>query len=651
MRAVILLAFVIAVSQLALAATPLEKFLNSTFEPGQQVSVQTLLPDPRFAVVLADGSETYAIDTASGSQVSDRQALLSLLVADAKNRTAFDAKAASAAAFPTDVAAGKKDAEAKCMQYTGTDMHDCIDKQSCTIACFSVPQCSSGPLYSDGFWEAVMDWTTGRKGFDSMLAQYSGGMGAISSDTAVVDQKLSALSGLSALSANLSSNQIFLNRSDAQCVGKNATRCYEYCPKVDYGAIRIEAEKKNLAALKSAILQVNGQAARADALLAAAAKYDAYVASRGRDLAELENRLQNDAKKLNASYASLSAKVSDADVPGMVSGVAALAANISASGDAGRYRSALSLKQPYEQKYNAALDRMAGDLKAYDALFAKIDSLNGKLDSGAWLLGNQTTSDYKASLAAIKTNLTSAGALTPQKMSSASAEIDALADKMADELAAKATSAPQSAQAAAGVKLPCLPGFILLGTLCLVLGMSKKDLSRKHANLKVKIAELEQKARMDPIGKHPEIHEELSKKTLADLNAGRGLTQDNLTAICDLFKASLEEASGRKIQDDFYGEGGGARPFGIWEPFGQDFTIELRFNLDEKSVKLVSNGRGGLLCEESMEKLASVLAFANELVLNHEKIDALLLSSPPRHPVYTIDEDLVQSRGPEKRSV
>ena len=41
--------------------------------------------------------------------------------------------------------------------------------------------------------------------------------------------------------------------------------------------------------------------------------------------------------------------------------------------------------------------------------------------------------------------------------------------------------------------------------------MSKKDLSRKHANLKVKIAELEAKARMDPIKRHPEIHEELAK--------------------------------------------------------------------------------------------------------------------------------------------
>lgn len=43
------------------------------------------------------------------------------------------------------------------------------------------------------------------------------------------------------------------------------------------------------------------------------------------------------------------------------------------------------------------------------------------------------------------------------------------------------------------------------------MGMSKKDLSRKRANLLARIAELEPKVRMDPLKKHPEIHEELAK--------------------------------------------------------------------------------------------------------------------------------------------
>jgi hypothetical protein len=45
----------------------------------------------------------------------------------------------------------------------------------------------------------------------------------------------------------------------------------------------------------------------------------------------------------------------------------------------------------------------------------------------------------------------------------------------------------------------------------LVMGMSKKDLTRRKSNLQARIAELEPKVRMDPLRKHPQIHDELSK--------------------------------------------------------------------------------------------------------------------------------------------
>ncbi len=41
------------------------------------------------------------------------------------------------------------------------------------------------------------------------------------------------------------------------------------------------------------------------------------------------------------------------------------------------------------------------------------------------------------------------------------------------------------------------------------MGMSKKDLSRKKANIKAKIEELEKKARLDPLKKNKALHDEL----------------------------------------------------------------------------------------------------------------------------------------------
>lgn len=50
------------------------------------------------------------------------------------------------------------------------------------------------------------------------------------------------------------------------------------------------------------------------------------------------------------------------------------------------------------------------------------------------------------------------------------------------------------------------------------MGKSKKDLSRMKANLKAKLAELEAKARKDPLKKNKALHEELAsiRKKLED---------------------------------------------------------------------------------------------------------------------------------------
>lgn len=48
--------------------------------------------------------------------------------------------------------------------------------------------------------------------------------------------------------------------------------------------------------------------------------------------------------------------------------------------------------------------------------------------------------------------------------------------------------------------------------LVIQVGMSKRDLTKRRANLKERIAHLEIKARMDPLKKkYPEVHEELDK--------------------------------------------------------------------------------------------------------------------------------------------
>lgn len=43
------------------------------------------------------------------------------------------------------------------------------------------------------------------------------------------------------------------------------------------------------------------------------------------------------------------------------------------------------------------------------------------------------------------------------------------------------------------------------------MGMSKKDLSRKKANIKARLEELEQKAKMDPLKRNKALHDEVEQ--------------------------------------------------------------------------------------------------------------------------------------------
>ncbi len=50
------------------------------------------------------------------------------------------------------------------------------------------------------------------------------------------------------------------------------------------------------------------------------------------------------------------------------------------------------------------------------------------------------------------------------------------------------------------------------------MGLTKRDLEKKKANMRIRIAELESKARMDPLQKNRALHEELAelKKKMAE---------------------------------------------------------------------------------------------------------------------------------------
>ncbi|MEM2137981.1 MAG: hypothetical protein QW568_02740 [Candidatus Anstonellaceae archaeon] len=473
----------------------MEKFLNASFEADQNVAVMPLLAQGNYAVVSADGTEFYVVDTGTAKPVTDKAALAALLVADARNRTNIDAKIAQALAFPDAVRQAKLATEAKCAQYTGTDTHECTDRQTCIVACKSVPYCSgadgqSGPGFADGFWEATLEWTSDRKAFDELVSSYSSGLESLSSDGSAIDAKVAILDQMSALATKISGNQLFLNRTDPGCSGSNATkRCFEFCSKTDYSIERAASQKANLNALKSAYATVQSQSARTDSILAKGIENNKYLASRGQEFQDLKLRMQSDLRKLNESKIELAKKVTDPSIAPMISSLANFSAQIVAEGQAGLYRKALGKKSAYEARYKEVDDRITSETRQYDDLVKQVDALSEKVGKGAKILGAESTAGYTSRLMEIKSSLTT---VTLAELASAKSDIEALKEELTEELAAKATGdAPPAKQggsqqagaggsqaqgadgtwqqeaaqppAQSGGKPPCAPALVMLG--------------------------------------------------------------------------------------------------------------------------------------------------------------------------------------------
>jgi len=345
------------------------------------------------------------------------------------------------------------------MQLTGTETHDCTDKDTCVLACLSNPNCAN-PLYSDGFWEAILSWSDARKAFDAKLSQFGSGLGAITNDTSAIDSKISTLSELSALAQIATSNSIFLNRTDEGCSGANATRrCFEYCKKIDYSVAGIASQSQNLLALKNALLEAQKQPARAAAILNASSKNDKYVSTRGADFAALRIKMGNGLAKLNSSALGLSTKVNDPQIGVMLNSLSALSEKIEKAGAEGRYKTAFSLKPEYENAVGALLARIASDQSGYDLLLVKIDASSGRANNSSWLIGKETYEVYATKISLLKSNLTSAPA-TLQQISETNSQLNAIDESIVGEISTKASQG--GAHSAQKGILPCMPALVAL---------------------------------------------------------------------------------------------------------------------------------------------------------------------------------------------
>jgi len=461
-----LLAFSLFISCAFAAQTPLEKFLNDSFEPDQNVAASQLIgSDCNCLLITADEIETYVVDS-SGKPVYDAARIEAMLVGDLKNRSGFEERKYSAENFAEMAAAAKRKDEAQCMLLTGTDMHDCSDKPSCILACKSNPNCDI-LLYSDGFWEAILEWTDDRKGFEAALVEFDMGSELVTEDPSRIDAKMLVLDDLFGHASDMAQSTLFLTKDDAGCSGKNATkRCYEYCAKTDYSVARIGEQRQNLAALKSLVLQIALQGDRAAAIVNRSRENDAYEAAKGKKHEEFMLRALNEMRKLNESDAEMQAKVNDSIASGQVAQLYALSLQIDILADAGFHRKAAQKEIEFGRKLNETKDRMENNLNQLLAINRRADALGEKIGNATWVLGSATATEYIATVEAVRTSL--GKPTTIMKISEAGAQMDGIEANLSSVMLEKASQGGAQVPATQDSGLPIVP--IAIGGLVLFVG-------------------------------------------------------------------------------------------------------------------------------------------------------------------------------------
>ena len=427
-------------------------FISTHFEPDTPAQATALLADGNFYLVSSSGKEIYVVNASSGKSVSDLSLISDILGQDTRSREEYEEKISSAIEFPGLVNDAKMLSEGKCLQYIGDDSDPgCYDRQSCLVSCFSVPQCEI-IVQSDGFLEAAMDWDFRRKEYASLVEAYSDGIEAVRFDPHTIDRKLSILSNMSLLAQNMSQNEIFLDKEEAGCTGRNITRrCYEYCPKIDYSQPLISYQAQSLASLKNALAKLGQQQSRAQAILNSSLENDAYVSSRGKDYEEFRLRMKNEINTLKAENAVLAQTVYDPQINISIMQLEGIFNESKNYSESGYYRKALALRSQFEPLSNATSALVDFDNGQYIALALEMENFSSKAKSSAWLIGNQSSAAHLSKLAALKANYTAP--LTLSGLSAANATLSALSSSLAAEIASKAVQAGN----ASGSAQPSLP--------------------------------------------------------------------------------------------------------------------------------------------------------------------------------------------------
>ncbi len=392
-----------------MAAVSLPPVLVGYLEPNLSISVQVLNDSQGSAYVLSiNGQEKMVASDWNNQLVSDPAQISALLKDDIARSSGFANAQASLGAAIIDLQARRAYPESQCALLTGTDHLPCVDKHSCVVAAQANPQ--AVVLYqADGFVEAMQDEVQKRGDLNRSVQALVAANASATATASTARAIASDMGDVSSRVQALYSNNLFLNRTDPQCLGAGAAQCFEYCPKINWtsdgsGWTALQSRFNLMATSLDAL---PAQDARAAALAKASADWTNYSQNKGIRWSQMKTALAARQGTIDNKLGNATAKLwNDA---GLSSDYAAWKAQVQTAtslADGGQFYAALQMQNALMatadnisarvDANNAAVAGIQSNLQAIDKSLAALQAAHANATDLAGL--NQSDIQLKASI-------------------------------------------------------------------------------------------------------------------------------------------------------------------------------------------------------------------------------------------------------------